>query len=75
VSGARIAGIILVILGALALVFGRVSYTEEEASADLGPIDISVRDRETLNIPPWVGVLAIVGGATLLFVPRRRRAA
>lgn len=59
--------LILIVLGILALVYGGFSYTNETHEAKLGPIELSVKDRKTVNVPVWVGVGAIViGGAMLL---------
>ncbi|MEZ0237541.1 MAG: hypothetical protein ACAH06_05720 [Methylophilaceae bacterium] len=61
-------GIALIVLGALGLVYGSFTYTKETHDAKLGPIELSVKDKETVNIPVWAGVGAIVAGAALLFV-------
>ena len=47
--------------------YGSFSYTKESHEAKLGPIELSVKDKETVNIPVWAGVAAIVAGALLLF--------
>ena len=62
----KTAGLILVVLGILALVYGGFSYTKEKHDADLGPVKISVRDKGQVNVPVWAGVAAIVGGALVL---------
>ena len=62
----KTAGLILVVLGILALVYGGFSYTKEKHDADLGPIKISVKDKGHVNVPVWAGVAAIVGGALVL---------
>lgn len=59
--------LILIVLGILGLVYGGFSYTDETHEAKLGPIELSVKDRKTVNVPVWVGIGAIViGGAMLL---------
>ncbi len=64
----KIAGIVLILAGVLALVFGNFSYTKETHEAKLGPIQLSVKEKETVNVPVWAGVGAIViGGVLLLF--------
>jgi len=64
----RIAAIVLVVAGVLGLVYGGFSYTKETHDAKLGPIELSVKERERVNIPVWAGVAAVVaGGALLLF--------
>ena len=64
----KMLGIALIVLGALGLVYGSFTYTKETHDAKLGPIELSVKDKETVNIPVWAGVGAIVAGAVLLFV-------
>jgi hypothetical protein len=50
------------------LVYGGFSYTQETHQAKLGPIELSIKDRETVNVPVWAGVGAIVfGGLLVLF--------
>lgn len=73
-SPARITGIILIILGALALIFNQVSYTREESETQIGPLEIGIEDRETVRIPTWAGIIAIVVGAGLVLVPAKRMA-
>ncbi len=67
-NAAKIAGIALIVAGVLGLVYGGFSYTKETHQAKLGPIELSVKETETVNVPMWAGVGAIViGGALLLF--------
>ena len=67
-NAVRIAGIALVVAGVLGLVYGSFSYTTETHQAKLGPIELSVKEKETVNVPMWAGVGAIViGGALVLF--------
>jgi uncharacterized membrane protein len=65
-NGVKIAAIALIVLGALGLVYGSFSYTKETHELKLGPIELSVKDKETVNVPVWVGVGAIVIGGLLL---------
>ena len=67
-NAVKIAGIALIVAGVLALVYGGFSYTKETHQAKLGPIELSVTEKETVNVPVWAGVGAIViGGVLLLF--------
>ncbi|MFB1487509.1 MULTISPECIES: hypothetical protein [unclassified Thiocapsa] len=66
----KIVGVVLIIGGGLGLAYGGFSYTKETTQAQLGPLELTVQDRETVNIPIWVGVASIVAGALLLLVPR-----
>jgi TRAP-type C4-dicarboxylate transport system permease small subunit len=70
-SAARIFGIVLVIAGALALGLGGFTYTKDTHTAKLGPIKLSVAETETVNVPMWAGVAAIVVGGLLIALPRR----
>ncbi|MCX6179079.1 MAG: hypothetical protein NT163_06925 [Chlorobiales bacterium] len=64
----KIAAIVLIIAGALGLGYGSFSYTKKTDEVKLGPIELSVQEKQTVNIPIWVGVGAIaLGGALLLF--------
>jgi len=66
-----IIGILLIVFGIVALVMGGFSYTKEKDKADLGPIDISVTQKEHVRVPPALAILALVGGAVLLSVGSR----
>jgi hypothetical protein len=68
----KIMAIALVVAGGLGLAYGSFSYTKETHSATLGPIALSVKDRETVNVPAWAGVGAIVvGGLLLVFAGKK----
>ena len=67
----RIVAIILIVAGALALAYGGFTYTKETHDAKIGPIELSVKDKEHVNIPVWAGVAAVGAGALLLVVPAR----
>ena len=64
----KVFGIVLIVAGVLGLAYGSFSYTKDTQQAKLGPIELSVRNKETVNIPVWAGVGAIVAGAFLLFM-------
>jgi TRAP-type C4-dicarboxylate transport system permease small subunit len=65
-SGIRLAAIALIAAGILGLVYGGFSYTKETHDAKIGPLEVSVKDRERVNVPVWAGVGAIVVGGILL---------
>jgi hypothetical protein len=72
-NAVKIAAIVLIVAGVLGLVYGGFSYTKETHEAKLGPIELSVRDKQTVNVPVWAGVGAIVvGGVILLFGSKTR---
>ena len=68
----RIAAIVLIVAGALGLAYGSFSYTKETHRATLGPLELSVKDKETVNVPVWAGVGAIVLGGVLLLAGGRK---
>ena len=71
-NSVKIAAIVLIVAGILGLVYGSFSYTKETHETKLGPIELSVKDKETVNVPVWAGVGAIVvGGALLLFAGKK----
>jgi len=68
----RIAAIVLIVAGALGLGYGGFSYTKDTHQAKLGPIELSVTEKQSVSVPVWAGVSAIViGGALLLFGSRK----
>lgn len=62
----RLAAIALLVVGVLGLVYGGFSYTRQTSKTEIGPIDITVKDREWVNVPIWFGVGAIALGGVLL---------
>ena len=71
-SAIRIVAIALIIAGLLGLVYGRFSYTRETQEAKLGPIELSVKDTQTVNVPTWVGVAAILAGGGFLLLASKK---
>lgn len=71
-NGTRIIGIVLIVAGALALVYRGFSYTDEETAAKVGPLELKVEQQEHVSIPLWAGILAVVGGGALVLLPGRR---
>jgi hypothetical protein len=68
----KVAAIVLIIAGILGLAYGSFTYTKETHDAKIGPIELSVKDKETVNIPVWAGVASIVIGAGLLLAGGKR---
>ncbi len=68
---AKLIGIILIAVGALGLVYGGFSYTKETTGVKLGPIELKVQEKETVNVPLIVSAGAIVIGVVLLVVGRK----
>jgi TRAP-type C4-dicarboxylate transport system permease small subunit len=70
-SGLKIVAILLIAAGIIGLVYGGITYTKSTHDTKIGPIKVSVTDKETVNIPVWAGVGAIVVGGALLLVPKK----
>lgn len=71
-NAVKIAAIVLIVGGILGLVYGGFTYTRQTHETRLGPIELSVKDKQTVNVPVWAGVGAIViGGVLLLFGGKR----
>jgi len=68
----KIAAIVLMVAGVLGLAYGKFSYTKETHEAKIGSLELSVKDKETVNVPLWVGVGAIVIGGILFLVPTKK---
>lgn len=71
-SAVKIIAIALIIAGTLGLVYGRFSYTRETQEAKIGPIELSIKDTQTVNVPVWAGVAAIVAGGGLLLMGSKK---
>jgi hypothetical protein len=65
-STLRIMAIVLIVAGIVALMYGKFSYTKETHDIKLGPLEMSIAEKQTVNVPVWAGILAIVGGGVLL---------
>jgi hypothetical protein len=70
-SNIKIGGIALIAAGVIGLVFGGFTFTKETHHAKIGPMEMSVSDNETVNVPAWAGVAAVVAGGLLLIAPKR----
>ena len=68
----RIVAIALIVAGVLALVYGGFSYTKQTHDVKLGPIELSVKEKQTVNVPIWAGVGAIVVGGLLLVLGSKK---
>lgn len=70
-STLKIVAIVLIVAGIAGLLVGQFTYTKKTHEVDLGPIDLAVKEKRTVNVPLWAGIAAIVAGALLLAVPKR----
>ncbi len=68
----KIVAMVLIVAGILALAYDSFSYTKETHEAKIGPLELSVKEKETVNIPVWAGVGAVVVGGILLVVRVKR---
>jgi len=68
----KLAGIILIVIGILALVYQGFSYTKTEKDAQLGPVEIQHQETHNVPVPPIVGGICIVGGILALAAGGRR---
>jgi uncharacterized membrane protein len=69
---AVIVGVILIILGAVALAYQGITYTSQEKVVDLGPLKVEAKKEKTIPLPPLLGALLVVGGVVLVAVSARR---
>ena len=68
----RMVAIVLIVAGVLALAYGGFSYNKETVGAKLGPIELKVTEKKTVNVPMWAGIGAIVVGGVLLVMGGRK---
>jgi len=69
----RIVAVALIVFGVLALVYGSFSYTKETHEAQIGPLQLTIKDRQTVNIPVWAGVVAVAAGVGLVLYGGNKR--
>ena len=68
----KMIGVILLVLGALGLIYGGFSYTKDSTKAKIGPIEIKIQEKEQVNIPLWGSIAALAVGGVLLVSGRRK---
>lgn len=68
-----VAAVALIAAGIFALIYGRFTYTKDGDTARLGPIELTVSEKKTVNIPEWAGAGAIIAGSAMLVVPLFKR--
>ena len=71
-NSGRLAAIVLIIAGVLGLAYGSFSYTKQTHDIKMGPIEMSVKEKQTVNVPVWAGIGAIAIGAALLLLGARK---
>jgi uncharacterized membrane protein YidH (DUF202 family) len=68
----KVTGIVLIVVGIIALIYGGITYTTHKKVIDMGPIQASKKETHNIPLPPILGVIAIVGGGALLLVGGKR---
>jgi hypothetical protein len=71
-SGVKIVAILLIVAGIAGLIYGKFTYTKATHEVKVGPLDLSVKEKRTVNVPLWAGVAAIIAGGLLLAIPMRK---
>ena len=69
----RLVAIALIVAGALGLAYGGFSYTRDTTAVKLGSVELSVKEKETVNVPIWAGIAAIIAGGLLLVFSGKTR--
>jgi len=67
-----VAGLLLIVLGVVALVYQGITYTTRETVIDIGPLHATADRQKTLPLPPVLGIAAVAGGVALLVAGRKR---
>ena len=66
----KIVAIVLILAGIAGLLVGQLTYTKATHEAQIGPLDLSVKEKRTVNVPLWASIAVIIAGGLLFFVPR-----
>jgi len=69
-----VVGLVLIVVGLVALVYQGITYTSHETVIDIGPLHATADRQKTLPLPPVLGIAAVAGGVALLIVGLRTRA-
>ena len=72
-NGIKMLGTALLIAGALGFIYGGFSYTKDTTAIKLGPIELTVKEKETVNIPLWFGIASVIAGGVLLVMGGKGR--
>ena len=71
-SPIKIVAVLLIVAGVLGLAYGGFSYTKDTTVVKLGPLEVSAKERQAVNVPIWVGLGAILVGGLLLVLDRKK---
>lgn len=69
----KLVAVALIVAGALGLAYGGFSYTRDTTAVKLGSVELTVKEKETVNVPIWAGIAAIVAGGLLLVFSGKSR--
>lgn len=69
----KIIAIVLIVAGIAGLLYGKFTYTKATHEVNIGPLDLSVKEKKTVNVPMWAGIAAIGAGVLLLVLPKKRK--
>ena len=69
----KIAGLLLIIVGVAALIYGGFTYTSQKKEVNIGDIQINKTENHSLPVPPILGIVAVVGGAALFYLGAKQR--
>jgi hypothetical protein len=70
---AIVAGVLLIVLGVVSLVYQGITYTHQKKIVDLGPVHVTDKAKDTIPLPPILGGIALAGGVVLVIVGSRRK--
>jgi len=71
-NGIKLAALVLIVLGGVALAIGSFSYTRQTEQVKLGPLEPSVKQKETVNLPVWLGAGVLIAGVLLLLAGNKK---
>jgi uncharacterized membrane protein HdeD (DUF308 family) len=69
----KLAGIVLIVLGVLALAYQGIRYTTQDKLIDIGPLKVTTKEKKNIPLPPIVGAVAIAAGIALVYADRKKR--
>jgi hypothetical protein len=72
-TAVKVIAIVLIVAGIAGLLYGKFTYTKATHEVNIGPLDLSVKEKKTVNVPMWAGIGAIAAGALLLVLPKKRK--
>ncbi len=71
-SAGKLIGVLMIVLGALALIYGGFSYTRSTHAAAVGPVQLTVQHRHNVAVPVWAGIIVLVLGGVVIALDARR---